>query len=198
MNIIILTQSDPICLAENIVYLIKRLPTHSKIVSAVVSMYHPFGRKEGCLEKIKRTISVFGIRFFLRYSYEYILNGFKPYKSVSRVFSKNEIPIISLDKSVNAPNSLSEIRKYKPDLLISIAGNQIFKQPLIDLASKGCLNLNTALLPKYRFLMPLFMVLKNNELENGVSVFLSIKDLIVVSFWSKRRFPYITVCLRQS
>lgn len=63
------------------------------------------------------------------------------------------------------------INSYKPDLLISIAGNQIFKQPLIDLAPKGCLNLHTALLPKYRGLMPSFWVLKNNEKETGVSVF---------------------------
>ena len=66
---------------------------------------------------------------------------------------------------------MKKIKSYEPDLLISIAGNQIFKQPLIDLAPKGCLNLHTALLPKYRGLMPSFWVLKNNERETGVSVF---------------------------
>jgi len=171
MNIVILTQSDPFYLAENIEYLIKSLPKHSRVVSAVVFDVSPFGKKEGFLDKIKRTISVFGFSFFFRYGFEYILNRFKPYKSVSRVFSKNGIPIISLKKSVNASESLTEIRNYKPDLLISIAGNQIFKQPLIDLAPKGCLNLHTALLPKYRGLMPSFWVLKNNESETGVSVF---------------------------
>jgi len=171
MNIIILTQSDPFYLAENIDYLIKMLPGHSKVVSAVVFDVSPFGKKEGFLDKIKRTISVFGFRFFLRYGFEYIFNRFKPYKSVSRVFRKNGIPIILLEKSVNASESLTEIRNYEPDLLISIAGNQIFKQPLIDLAPKGCLNLHTALLPKYRGLMPSFWVLKNNEPETGVSVF---------------------------
>jgi methionyl-tRNA formyltransferase len=43
---------------------------------------------------------------------------------------------------------------------------------LIDLAPKGCLNLHTALLPKYRGLMPTFWTLKNGEKETGVSVFL--------------------------
>lgn len=56
-------------------------------------------------------------------------------------------------------------------MLISIAGNQIFKKELIDLAPEGCLNLHTALLPKYRGLMPSFWVLKNNEEYTGVSVF---------------------------
>ena len=58
-----------------------------------------------------------------------------------------------------------------PDILISIAGNEIFKKPLIDLAPEGCLNLHTALLPKYRGLMPSFWVLKNREKYTGVSVF---------------------------
>jgi methionyl-tRNA formyltransferase len=56
-------------------------------------------------------------------------------------------------------------------LLISIGGNQIFRQPLIELARYGTLNLHTALLPKYRGLMPSFWVLKNGEAETGVSVF---------------------------
>ena len=56
-------------------------------------------------------------------------------------------------------------------MLVSILGNQIFKRKLIDLAPKGCINLHTALLPKYRGLMPTFWALKNNEKNTGVSVF---------------------------
>jgi methionyl-tRNA formyltransferase len=73
---------------------------------------------------------------------------------------------------VNAPQSLDAIRRLRPDLLVSVAGNQIFRRPLIELAPKGCLNLHTALLPKYRGLMPTFWALKNGESETGVSVFL--------------------------
>ena len=60
---------------------------------------------------------------------------------------------------------------FKPDLLVSILGNQIFKKPILNLAPRGCINLHTALLPKYRGLMPTFWVLKNNEKKTGLSVF---------------------------
>jgi methionyl-tRNA formyltransferase len=60
---------------------------------------------------------------------------------------------------------------YSPDLLVSIQGNEIFKKSIIKLAKKGCINLHTALLPKYRGLMPTFWALKNNEKYTGVSVF---------------------------
>lgn len=54
---------------------------------------------------------------------------------------------------------------------ISITGNQIFKKQLIELAPERCLNLHTALLPKYWGLIASFWVLKNNETHTGVSVF---------------------------
>jgi methionyl-tRNA formyltransferase len=83
----------------------------------------------------------------------------------------NDIPIITLEYPINNINSVNKITLFKPDLLVSILGNQIFKEPILNLAPKGCINLHTALLPKYRGLMPTFWVLKNNEKKTGVSVF---------------------------
>jgi len=79
--------------------------------------------------------------------------------------------LIRLKKNINSKESVNILKSYIPDLLISIAGNQIFKKQIFNLAPKGCLNLHTALLPKYRGLMPSFWVLKNNEKQTGVSVF---------------------------
>ena len=171
MKITILTQSDPFYLADNINYLLKNIPVHSEIVSTIVFDVSPFGKKESFVQKAKRTANIFGIRFFVNYGFKFISNKLNSNKSVKNVLIKHNIPVINLEKSVNHPESLEIIKSYKPDLLISIAGNQIFKEPLINLAPKGCLNLHTALLPKYRGLMPSFWVLKNNEKETGVSVF---------------------------
>ena len=171
MNITILTQSDPFYLAENIRYLIGRMPYHSKIVSSVVFDVSPFGKRETFVQKAKKTLRIFGFRFFAHYTLGYVKSALDPNKKVENVLKAHAIPVIKLDKSVNHKESLELIGAYRPDLLVSIAGNQIFKKPLIDLAPKGCLNLHTALLPKYRGLMPSFWVLKNNEKETGVSVF---------------------------
>jgi len=90
---------------------------------------------------------------------------------INSFLKKNNIPNIQLSSSVNSNDSLNKIKSFKPDLLVSILGNQIFKRELLDLAPKGCINLHTALLPKYRGLMPTFWVMKNNEKYTGVSVF---------------------------
>ena len=171
MRITILTQSDPFFLAKNIDFLVKNLPSHSKVVSTVVFDVSPFGKKESFWTKAKKTYGIFGFRFFAYYGVKYILSRFNPKNNVKKVLSKHQIPIVVLDKGVNHEESLKKIAEKKPELLISIAGNVIFKKKLIELAPKGCLNLHTALLPKYRGLMPSFWVLKNKETETGVSVF---------------------------
>jgi methionyl-tRNA formyltransferase len=171
MNIVLITQDDPFYLAENINYLINNLPKHSKIVGCVLLNVSPFGKKESFFKKTIKTISIFGVHFFLRYGVEFFLSKLNKNKSVSYILDSNNILILRLNSSINSKESLQTISELKPDLLISVAGNEIFKRPLIDLAPKGCLNLHTALLPKYRGLMPSFWVLKNNEDRTGVSVF---------------------------
>ena len=171
MRIVIITQNEPFYLAENLRYLINILPVHSKIVGCVVNDVSPFGKKETFFKKAKKTYNVFGLSFFIHYSMKFIISKIDNSKKIDIVLNNNTIPKIVLDKPINHVESVTKIKEFKPDLLLSILGNQIFKEPIIDLAPKGCLNLHTALLPLYRGLMPSFWVMKNNEKYTGVSVF---------------------------
>lgn len=171
MNIVLLTQDDPFYLAGNIDYLLEILPEEVDVTGCVLFEASPFGGRETMLSKAWRTWKIFGTGFLLRYGMSYLANRMQKEKNVSWVLQKHDIPEIRLRKSVNDPASLEAIRARKPDLLISIAGNQIFRYELIKLAPEGCLNLHSSLLPKYRGLMPSFWVLKNGEEETGVSVF---------------------------
>lgn len=171
MTILIITQDDPFYLADNIKYLINKLPEHSHIAAAVVLGVSPFGKRESFFEKAKKTYSIFGMKFFLYYTFRFLINKMNPNKDVRKIFRRYQIPILELEGNINHIDNLNKLKEYNPDLLVSIAGNQIFKRPLIELAPKGCINLHTALLPKYRGLMPSFWVLKNNEIKTGVSVF---------------------------
>ena len=169
MRIVIITQDEPFYLKSNLEYLTKILPDESEIVGCVVNEASPFGKKETFIEKILKTYNIFGFNFFIHYSIKYIKSYFS--KSIKSFLTENDIPIINIDGSINSQGSLNTIKNFNPDLLVSILGNQIFKRSLIDLAPKGCINLHTALLPKYRGLMPTFWVMKNNEKHTGVSVF---------------------------
>lgn len=171
MNILILTQDDPFYLAQQLDYLFDRIPDGAKIAGCVVFDVSPFGKKESIVEKALKTRDIFGNGFFLRYGFKFLKAEFLPFVGIEDVLKKKGIPKIEIEGSINSEASLQKLKSYDPDLLISIAGNQIFKKSLIELAPEGCLNLHTALLPKYRGLMPSFWVLKNNEDYTGVSVF---------------------------
>ena len=171
MRIILITQDEPFYLASNLAYLLTILPSPSQVVGCVVNDVSPFGKKETFSQKSKKTYNIFGTSFFLHYSIKFLKSKLDGNNTVRRVLKKNGILEIKLDKGINHPESVDKIKALQPDLLISILGNQIFKEDIINLAPKGCLNLHTALLPKYRGLMPTFWVLKNNEKYTGVSVF---------------------------
>ncbi|GAB2556915.1 methionyl-tRNA formyltransferase [Spirosoma areae] len=171
MRLVLLTQDDPFYLARNIDYLLKKLPPYAEVVATVVFDVSPFGKRETFGEKIKKTYDIFGLPFFLRYGVKYVLSKADSRNNVRNVLASRNIPLIHIEGTINKDENLEKIRAYQPDLLVSIAGNQIFKRKLLDVATHGCINLHTALLPKYRGLMPSFWVLRHGETHTGVSVF---------------------------
>jgi methionyl-tRNA formyltransferase len=171
MRIVIITQNEPFYLTKNLNYLLDILPEKTEVVGCVVSDVSPFGKKESFLIKAKKTYDIFGLKFFTYYSLKYLKAKINLKNNIFEFLKSRSIPIIVLDKPINNSKSVNIIKSFKPDLLVSILGNQIFKSPILNLAPKGCINLHTALLPKYRGLMPSFWVMKNNEKKTGVSVF---------------------------
>ena len=170
MRIILITQDEPFYLCENLSYFFDNLNSEHQVVGCVVADPSPFGKKSSFIRKIVKTINVFGIKFFFYYSVRFVYS--KIFRlPPRRLLEDLSIPLIQTKGSINSRKNLDLIELYKPDLLISILGTQILKKPIIDLAPKGCINLHTSLLPKYRGLMPTFWVLKNNEKYTGVSVF---------------------------
>ena len=170
MNIVVITQDEPFYLRKSLSYLLDSLPKDCHISGVVLLATSPFGKKLSTFQKGLSTLKVFGLAFTLYYFIK-LLAAKITGRSVEKFLIRKKIPIITLDNSINSSSSISKISSYKPDLLISIQGNEIFRKPIITLAPKGCLNLHTALLPKYRGLMPSFWVLKNREEKTGVSVF---------------------------
>lgn len=171
MRLVILTQDDPFYLARNIDYLLKKLPPYAEVVATVVFDVSPFGKRESFRDKIKKTYEIFGLPFFVRYGLKFVASKADSRNNVRKTLADRNIPLIHIDGNINKDENLAKLTAYKPDLLVSIAGNQIFKRKLLDVATHGCINLHTALLPKYRGLMPSFWVLKNGETHTGVSVF---------------------------
>ena len=169
-RIVLVSQNEAGFLPEAVDYFIRRLPIDSSVVSAVVLDPSPFGKRLSSLGKARTAITVFGFKFVVLYALRAVTNLLLR-KSLIAVFREHQVPIFFLRDSINSENSIALIEKEKPDLIISIAANQIFKSRLINLPRYGILNVHSSLLPKYRGLLPSFWVLRNGETESGVSVF---------------------------
>jgi methionyl-tRNA formyltransferase len=172
MRVVVIIQDDPFYLPHAIPHLFKKIDNRHEIVGCILLSASPFGKCESFLQKALRTRRIFGNRFFIRYALRFLRCKLFSPNAMERAFMLRGVPVIHLSQSINAPKSLDEIKAFNPDILISIAGNEIYKRSLIDLAPKGCLNLHTAPLPRYRGLMPTFWVLRFRETQTAVSIFL--------------------------
>ncbi len=79
------------------------------------------------------------------------------------------IPFIETN-DVNAPGVMEKIAGYKPDLIVVIAFGQKIGNELINLPSKGAINVHASLLPKYRGAAPINWAIINGETKTGISI----------------------------
>lgn len=175
MRIVILTYES---LFSNMMTerLLKEYP--GQVVGIVRSDCLIYGKSlaAGLLYLLKRT----GLRFVGRKALElfqsrataiiFRLIGRSPkVRSLREMRAYYHVPVIgSID--VNSPQTLAQIKVWQPDLVISIYFSQLIKRELINLPSRGTLNIHPALLPRHRGLFPYFWVLAAAETETGVTI----------------------------
>jgi len=81
----------------------------------------------------------------------------------------HSIPFVETD-DVNTSGVMEKIADYKPDLIVVIAFGQKIGNELINLPSKGAINVHASLLPKYRGAAPINWAIINGETETGISI----------------------------
>jgi len=97
--------------------------------------------------------------------------------SVADVARRHGIPVYRPSK-INAPAFVAELRgQIRPDLLVSIAADQVLRQRVLDVPPLGCINLHTAPLPRYQGMMPDFWTMLHGEPEATVTVHYLVEKL---------------------
>ena len=173
MKIILFTQEDPFFLVESTKDLIQKIKNDGQhsLVQAIISPPSPFGRNETFKQKAMKTYRIFGLSFFLYYSFRFLLRKIILRKSVEKVLHNNNIPVITISDTINSKTNVEFIANLKADLILIIAGNQIIKKRVLETTKYGVFNVHSSLLPSYKGLMPTFWVLKNKESKTGVTLY---------------------------
>ena len=90
---------------------------------------------------------------------------------------------------VNDPTVVASLRACAPDLLVLAGYSPILTQPLLGLASHGCINLHGGRLPQYRGSSPMNWALINGEKEFTISIVQADAGVDTGAVLHERTFP---------
>jgi len=79
------------------------------------------------------------------------------------------LPVIQPEK-LRAPEALSQLRDWAPDLIVVAAFGQILKPDVLELPRFGCINVHASLLPRWRGAAPINAAILAGDEEIGVTI----------------------------
>ncbi|MDE2118740.1 MAG: formyltransferase, partial [Betaproteobacteria bacterium] len=89
--------------------------------------------------------------------------------SVAELAALHGIPVITPDNP-NAPEIVEQIRALQPDFFFSFYYREMLKKDLLDIPTRGALNMHGSLLPKYRGRVPVNWAIIHGETETGATL----------------------------
>lgn len=100
---------------------------------------------------------------------------------------KYDIPVFQPEK-VKTPEFVEKLRDLAPEVIIVVAFGQILSQAILDIPSKGCINVHGSLLPKYRGAGPIQWSIIKGDKTTGVTTMYMDKGLDTGDMILKREF----------
>lgn len=79
--------------------------------------------------------------------------------------------------NINAPESIAELKKMEPDLIIVMAYGQFLGVEVLALPRLGCINMHVSALPRHRGAAPIQYAIMNGDYETGVSAIMMTRKM---------------------
>lgn len=169
MKIVVVTQNENFYLYEFFELFLATLSDSVTIDCFILEQQNPFGRRATFVKKMLITLNTFGIRFCIRFFIRLLIRRLSR-RTVVDFLTANQIAYCE-GVDVNGCQFHKYVEESGVDLVVSVAGAQIFKEQILTMPRHGIVNLHTSNLPKYRGLMPCFWALLAGEERVGISVF---------------------------
>ena len=130
--------------------------------SIIVCAYHNVGYY--CLEELLRQ----GADVRLVFTHEDSPTEEIWFRSVRELAELHGIPYVTTE--INEAENIEMVWKIAPDFLLSFYYRNMIKPEVLELVSKGALNLHGSYLPKYRGRVPVNWAVINGETETGATL----------------------------
>lgn len=79
------------------------------------------------------------------------------------------IPVFQPD-TLRDGAALAQLEELAPELIVVAAYGRVLPKKILDLPPKGCINVHSSLLPKYRGAAPINWAMVNGDAETGVTI----------------------------
>lgn len=109
-----------------------------------------------------------------------------PTKVVAEDFG---IPVLQPVKLSKSPETVEAMKTLNPEVLVMVAFGQILKQPVLEMAPFGVVNLHASLLPKLRGPAPINWAIINGETSTGITTMFTDAGVDTGDMLLKREVP---------
>lgn len=90
-------------------------------------------------------------------------------KGMANIARAANVPIAQ-PESINTPEGLEQLRAMRPELLVVAAYGQILSKDVLQVPTRGTINVHASLLPKYRGAAPVAYAILGGETQTGVTI----------------------------
>jgi methionyl-tRNA formyltransferase len=158
MRLLLVTEDDPLYVIHFFDVFFDEYPREEfEIVGITVSRAF----NESRLATAGRVLRFYGIGDFVRLLSR-VAGAKVRGRSIEGLAHRESVPVLAA-ASVNDPAYVDRVRQLRPDVIVSVAAPEIFKEELLSSARLGCVNLHSGRLPEYRGMMPTFWQMLNSE-----------------------------------
>jgi methionyl-tRNA formyltransferase len=159
------TEDDPFYVIRFFEVFLEEYPRDEFEISGV-TIQAPF--RESTVATAKRVLSLYGAVDFLRLLARFATQKLRR-RSIGALARRHGIPLVPTS-SVNDAAFVSRIRALQPDVVVSVAAPEIFRDEILSSARLGCINIHSGELPAYRGMMPTFWQMLHGESHATVTV----------------------------
>lgn len=175
LRIAFLTEDEPLFTADAFREFFREIGCEADTVLVVMTDFAPSGTQQGQWTLMRQFWQGFGMATLLKVAMSYLFCRLNPAKRTPLLLRRHGVRLLRTSKAINSDFVLGEIRRMRPDIIVSASMNSLFKPALLRIAP--CFNLHLSLLPRHKGLMPVFWALHDGDRETGATVFRVNEDI---------------------
>lgn len=184
LRVLVVTEADPLYVIRFFEIFFESCP-RDRIELVGVTIAKAFD--EPLWRTARRMLRFYGLLDFLRVGARWF-GALLRRRSIAGLAREAGVRLIDTG-SVNDPAYEQRVRDLTPDVIVSVAAPERFREAILGVPRLGCINIHAGRLPRYRGMMPNFWQLLHGEEDAVITVHEMVLELDAGGILATRAFP---------